>query len=126
MKKILAVALVAAAALVANGAAAGWSITESAQKVQEKADSATKKIEEAKARQLQKEADRKAKQEAKEAARKEKIEAKKAVLQKKIEAKKAELNNARSESDVQTAEQKKAIEDAKNSLNNLSKALKAE
>lgn len=101
MKKLFSVLALVSAVVLAGSASAEWNLVDSAQKVQEKADAAAQKVEDAKAKDAQKKADIKAK----------------------LEAKKAEAAQKKAEKDAENAakkaEQEKALNDAKNSLNNL-------
>lgn len=122
MKKIL-LAAVAAISLLAVNAKAEWNVTKAANDVQSKADTFNKKINDAKAKQAEKDAAEKAKQEAKQKEIQDKLEAKKAKLQAKIDAKKAEAAKEQAKRDADAAARQKAIDDAKNSLNNLKSSL---
>lgn len=101
MKKFLMLA----AAVLLSGNALAVDLTTAAQKAQAKIDAAAQKVEDAKVASAQKDADVKAK-----------LEAKKAELKAKQDAKDAEAA-------AKKAEHEKALEDTKNSLNNLKNVL---
>lgn len=105
MKKLLSLLVAAGVLSAANVMAADFDLVSAAQKAQNKIDEASKKVEYSKAESAQKEADLKAK-----------LEAKKAEMKAKKDAQDAEAA-------AKKAEREKAIEDTKNSLNNLKNVL---
>lgn len=124
--KIMKKTLVVLCAVLFAFNAQAFDLAGSLHKVANTADTAAQKIEAQKAADAQAKADSGAAVEQAKADAKAAVEAKKAEINDAVEAKKAEIaakaEADKAATDAKTAEQKKAIEDTQNSLNNLKKA----